>query len=312
MCLYIGNKEGHIAKRDIICFKRLEKVRDGEYVTPMQRWKVKPGSTLVPDQSKPDITENGYKWQLNGGVIHCYSGYKLEAKEITLFKAIIPKGTRFWIQDDITQFAAEKLVLTNEQVDSSSIQLDLAALLDYAADVRLKDGKRCSVLDIDSNLDEVVGVYAYGDQAISIEFNTSGIKFAEDNPHFDKKIHKTTSDSAKKDKDGEKNCKYLENHYSSANLKAIQYCRERGGFLPSVEQLMNAFKAMSMINLTLEYLGKPLIPFGYWFWSSTIRNEEEVWYVNSGGYWGSWDGAGYYWGGRYVIPFLSSFENSEA
>ncbi len=304
MCLYTGNKEGFIATVDIKCYKRLIKVEDNNWRTPCQNWPVKLGTTLIPDSPQPDISELGYKWKIDGGVIHCYSGLILK-EDSDLFEATIPAGTRLWIQDDLREFAAEKLVLSDKV--AKNIDIDIKSLFYLGADVLLKDGSRKSVLDsYDKN--DVIGIYAYDDQAISVDVNLSGIKFSEDPlTGLEKSKKLCYEEEAEKDKDGEKNTEYLEKNSSKAQLNAIDWCRQRGGFLPSVDQLVRAFKNLISINLTRRYLGLEKIPFS-WFWSSTVKDESSVWYVDSGNYYNYW---GWYssdicWDDLYVIAFLSS------
>ena len=303
MCLYTGNKEGFIATVDIKCYKQLIKVGDNDWRTPSQNWSVKLGTTLIPDSPNPEIGESGYKWRIDGGVIHCYSGLDIK-EDPGLFEATIPAGTRFWVQDDLKEFAAEKLVLSDKV--AKNIDIDVKSLFYLGADVLLKDGSRKSVLDsYDKN--DVIGIYAYDNQAISVDVNLSGIKFSKDPLTGLEESKKLCYDDARKDKDGEKNTEYLEKNFSKTQLDAIDWCRQRGGFLPSVDQLVRAFKNLISINLTRRYLGLEEIPFA-WFWSSTMRDESSVWGVYSHGCYGSWHWYWYdvYWSDCCVVVFLGS------
>ena len=87
MCLYIGNKKGHIAVNDIVCFKELI-LKNGEYITPWQETKVTLGEYLIPDSS-PKISELGFKYKIGGGVIHAYLDLPRLGYGSTIFKAII-------------------------------------------------------------------------------------------------------------------------------------------------------------------------------------------------------------------------------
>ena len=100
----------------------------------------------------------------------------------------------------------------------------------------------------------------------------------------------------------------MEKNCSSSELYALDFCRDNGGYLPSEGELIKALENLESINITMKILG--LDPFPYaWYWSSSIHNSEGVWGVGSDGGWYGWGYAACSWGGGYVIPFLSSFEN---
>ena len=155
MCLYIGNKKGHIAVNDIVCFKRL-KLKDGKYVTPYRETKVTLGEYLIPDCS-PVISENGFKYSIGEGVIHAYLDLSNFGHGYTIFKAIIKKGTRFWLQDDLREVAAEKLFITGEKVTFQE-KFDYNSLIPYASKIITKDGDKVSLEDV-SDYKDVLGVY---------------------------------------------------------------------------------------------------------------------------------------------------------
>ena len=307
MCLYIGNKKGHIAKHDIICYKRLNKTSRGDYLTPCRDWPVKLNSTLVPEQKQPEFEDCGYKWSINGGVIHAYLDPR-GGDGKCIFKAIIPKGTRFWIQEDMCQVAAEKLELTSEQLEEDSIKFDYSVFIEYAADVRLKDGTRASMSE-SILADDVEGIYAYDEQCIAPKFLRT--KFSNDKLYGYPDKEKVSFDKfeqAKKHLGGKRLSEILEKNCSSSELYALDFCRDNGGYLPSEGELIKAFENLESINITMKILG--LDPFPYaWYWSSSIYNSEGVWGVGSDGYWGYWGCLDYGWGAYYVVPFLSSFEN---
>lgn len=310
MCLYIGKKEGHIAKHDIVVYKKLNKRGDDKYITPCQGWPVKLGTTLVPDEKRPSISECGFKYSLSGGAIHAYLDPKTGDGGHT-FKAIIPKGTKFWIQEDMNQVAARELKLTSEEVDPRGIEFDYTTFLEYGcADVRLKGGKRFSMTeDVDST--EVEGIYAYGDQCIAREISEY-TKFSErrlERYPSEKFAYFGSLDEAMAHMGGKELSKILEESCSDSNLLALKFCREQGGYLPSEGELVKAMENLEAINITRRALGLKAIPYD-WVWSSSVKNDEYVWVVRGGG---NWDSFCWYWYFyccyRIVVPFLGSLEN---
>ena len=90
---------------------------------------------------------------------------------------------------------------------------------------------------------------------------------------------------------------------------ALKFCREQGGYLPSEGELVKAMENLEAINITRRALGLKAIPYD-WVWSSSVKNDEGVWVVGSGGLWhsGCW-GWGFYYCLHAVVPFLGSLEN---
>jgi hypothetical protein len=74
-------------------------------------------------------------------------------------------------------------------------------------------------------------------------------------------------------------------------------------YLPSIGELMEAFCELEFVNLSRQFLGLTLIPHT-WFWTSTVRSNETMWIVGSGGF-SSWDGWSISYGrDDYVLAFL--------
>lgn len=109
--VFIGKNSSFIAKSDIIVYKVL-KTYGGRYVTPNQSYPVLLDNMLIPEEVATE-KPYGFKYCIGEGAIHAYSSS--DGKD-SRFKAIIKKGTKFWIQDDLEQVAAEKLYITSEVV----------------------------------------------------------------------------------------------------------------------------------------------------------------------------------------------------
>mgnify|MGYP003458976770 CR=1 FL=1 len=166
MCLIVSGKGNKfIAKKDIIVYKQLEESSCG-YVTPCQDFPVKLNSEIVP-KGKIELRSYGSKQCLDRGAIHAYAIIPIPG---IYFEAIIKKGTEFWIQDDLTQIAAEKLYLTDKEAFyKHSKPTDFSDYLKEGVDVYLKDGRRCKITDSFDKKD-VIGVYGYDNQVIALKY----------------------------------------------------------------------------------------------------------------------------------------------
>jgi len=113
MCLTTNWGKARVATRDIVCYKILVTFDDGKtYFTPSQHTEVKDFPIIQPYfLEKEDVEETGFNvYEVNGGFIHTYM-FKRKRKfrkenskpkglpcsyKYVLFKAIIPKGTRYY------------------------------------------------------------------------------------------------------------------------------------------------------------------------------------------------------------------------
>ena len=298
MCLYIGSKSEFIAKHDITVYKHLEPSGIDKWITPCQHWPVKLETTLIPE-GEANVEKCGFKFQINGGAIHAYTKAPNDTKEF--FKATIPAGTKFWIQDDLSQVAAEKLYLTSIHPKPNE-ETDFSEYFYLGVDVHTKSGLRKNISELQLS-DEVIGVYAYENQVISTKIFK---ELALSDSTLDElpKDGTVTSnyDNALKDMDGVSNCKALEK--LSGKFPALEKCRSLGKdwYLPSEGELKRAFENLLYINFTLKKLGLAPIPFT-WFWSSTLYDRQYACYCSSYGFWDHWryDNV---WCNYYVLPFL--------
>ena len=297
MCLYIGKNSSFIAKSDIIVYKELKQIGKNDYVTPCQDFPVKLDNLLIPEgiaTEKPC----GFKYRIEEGTIHAYTSSNGNDLK---FKAIIKKGTKFWIQDDLTEVAAEKLYITSELAGKEETDLS-EYIKEFGVDVHLKDGRRCKITDSFDRKD-VIGVYGYDNKVIALE--SKGLKLSDDYqlPGHPKVIDDLSE--AKKDLDGYGNTKQLK----ALGIKsdALDYCEELGKdwYIPSLGQVKLVAENMLRINLTLKHLGKDTLPFS-WFWSSTLESSKCAWDCCSIG--GNWYGYDCSYGRvcfcGYVLPFL--------
>ena len=296
MCLYIGKNSSFIAKSDIIVYKELKQIGKNDYVTPCQDFPVKLDNLLIP---KGIATEKpcGFKYCIEEGTIHAYTSSNGNDLK---FKAIIKKGTKFWIQDDLTEVAAEKLYITSELAGKEETDLS-EYIKEFGVDVHLKDGRRCKITDSFDKKD-VIGVYGYDNQVIALE--SKGLQLSDNYslPGHPKVIGDLSE--AKKDLDGYGNTKQLK----ALGIKsdALDYCEKLGKdwYIPSLGQVKLVAENMLRINLTLKHLGKDTLPFS-WFWSSTLRSSPYACCCCSNGR--DWCGGFFYYlvrCGNCVLPFL--------
>ena len=309
MCLIVSGKGNKfIAKKDIIVYKQLGESSCG-YVTPHQNFPVKLNSKIVP-KGKIELRSYGSKQCLDRGAIHAYA---IIPRPGIYFKAIIKKGTEFWIQDDLTQIAAEKLYLTDKKAFyKHSKPTDFSDYLKEGVDVYLKDGRRCKITDSFDKKD-VIGVYGYDNQVIALEYKYSRF-FNEELPNEISKNNFIEENSynrselitkLEKDLDGYGNTKQLKS--LGIESDALDYCESLGKnwYIPSSGELKKVFKNQLRINLTLKHLGKDTLPFS-WFWSSTLESSKYAWGCCS--YGGNWCCGDFDYDRvdfcSYVLPFL--------
>lgn len=308
MCLYVGNKNGFVTKEDITVYKVLKKGTDG-YKTPYQGCPVTLGKDLTPS-GDPNFDEHGYKFSLNGGAIHAYLN-PVEARRNDnggeIFKATIPAGTRMWIQDDLNQVAARKLHITKDTVSRATEQLytkTLESLVpQFALDVLLMDK---SIVSVQEGCERkgVIGIKV-GKHIVSTEWFQDVAFCTSQTINSPKSMD---FDEASKDFNGEENQRDILLKNPDLEFPALEKARKLGGYVPAIGELKEVFLSLAEINITRFALGLENIPWGYWFYSSSMRSDSTVWDLGSSGgwyYWGYCDGLGYR---RRVLPFFSSCE----
>lgn len=119
--MYSRNREPMVAPYDIKVLKYLRKRDDGGVVTPCQEAPVTFDEPLV---AHPSIPQWRYKhrdnydreiYSIGAGVIHAKLTPSSDYDNFCV-EAIIPKGTKFWIDSFGNDIVAEKLVVTPKEV----------------------------------------------------------------------------------------------------------------------------------------------------------------------------------------------------
>lgn len=123
MCMYTRNTAPMIAHQDIPVLKYLDK-RGDRFETPYQNTPVEFGKKMVAEPESTTSWDKGgadnYGRQIyliGAGVIHARL---VPTGNITPYckKAIIPKGTEFWMDPFGNDIAAKAMVITDESIDT--------------------------------------------------------------------------------------------------------------------------------------------------------------------------------------------------
>ena len=116
MCMYSTRQQPLIAKQDIVCVKYLKKTMGGELRTPFQAVPVPIGKPFTPSQESVDFDRGSMTYSLSGGVIHAMT-HVVDWNDAIPYKAIIPKGTEYWIDVRSRAIAAKKMIISDEKID---------------------------------------------------------------------------------------------------------------------------------------------------------------------------------------------------
>lgn len=126
MCLLSNTKKPLIAKEDIICYKVLQRLEDGSYISPFREVKYKINDFNFPeeesDMNMKSLTQYAPIYAIDSGFLHCLTSQGLLylqkfvyasvlAKEFPfyLFVCYIPKGSKYFISHCGTEICADKL-----------------------------------------------------------------------------------------------------------------------------------------------------------------------------------------------------------
>ena len=323
MCLCISNKKPLVAKKDIVVYKYV-KEQNGRYVTPYQNYPIQTNKVLSPSHKGEDIVGTNYqKYSIRGGAIHaCTASNDSDWVEgITCLKAIIKKGTEFWVQDDFKQVAARSLYITDEVVtdkQNTNIIEFCKMIIDEApinkdgikiGDVLLADKTYASPL---GNFDKskVIGYVAYfnpqDDSPIHVGINTKYLPFVKDR-HYDCSCHSDiTYDKVENDFDGYKHTYDIANvdDYNADLFKAINYCinyatkgTNKGDWhLGATGEMIAIAKNLIFINTAIMLVGIGETLNLNWSWTSSQYYDGTwvySWYVTldngNSGRWGNRD-----------------------
>lgn len=119
MCLYKKHYLPKIASKDILVYKALTERSDRCMVTPYMRMPIK--FNIITKAGKEGFWESVFDlYIVNSGFIHSYTDLPTarinENRADTIFKAIIPKGSLYYIGEK-NEIASTKLIITTESCE---------------------------------------------------------------------------------------------------------------------------------------------------------------------------------------------------
>ena len=297
MCLYISNKTALIAKKDITVYKYVEK-RDCGYVTHFRNTKVKTNETLVPD-TELKIMDCCRKYCIEAGAIHACLTNIDSGFNCTCLKAIIKKGTEYYVQDDFKEIAAKELYITNEVVTETVTTPDFKSILeDYLSTVMNdesfmnKDGIKVGYYVLSDKTfvspfegfdhSKAIGIVAFfdkNDEPVIISLDEENLPWLTEYSMKNKVCSKI--EDPDNDFDGKKHTYDIvaSQDYDPDKFKAVAYCTnyetngtERGDwYLGSVGEMINVAKNVNIINLSIHYTGVGTPLKMKWVWTSSER-----------------------------------------
>ena len=292
MCLYIGYKKPFVAKSDITVYKYVSK-NDGKYYTACREYPVNTNELMKADKNG-DVVLNSYnKYRIEGGAIHaCTTTFDNGFDDNICLRAVIRKGTEFYIQDDLKQVAAKELYITDEEVTDKR-STDLTEYLEDAINntksgndgvkvgyYRLSNGNFVNPFEYKEGT--IIGVVAFLDKngnPVSIGVNFKKLPWLK--RPFNNKISSDISyDATVEDMDGMKHTKDILNSkdYDPDNFAAVEYCRNYSTegtkpgdwYMPAIGECVKIAQNMLIINTSLLKAGFATFDLSY-LWSSSER-----------------------------------------
>ena len=333
MCLYIGYKKPFVAKSDITVYKYVIK-NGGKYYTACREYPVNTNKVMKADGNGDVILNCFNKYRIECGAIHaCTTTFDNGFRGKICLRAIIRKGTEFYIQDDLKQVAAKELYITDEEVtDKRSTDLN-----EYLEDAikntesngngvkvgyyRLSNGNFVNPFEYKEGT--IIGVVAFFNKngnPVSIGVNFKKLPWLK-RPFNNKISSDISNDDTVKDMDGMTHTKDILNSkdYDPDNFAAVEYCRNystegtKSGdwYMPAIGECVKITQNMLIINMSLSKAGFATFDF-YYLWSSSERHgwsESYTWhcFVDAG------DCGSRYFGREcalFVCPCLTSTEAS--
>ena len=305
MCLYISYKKPFVAKSDITVYKYVYE-KYGKYHTACRDYEVNANETIKADKDGDIVIKNCNKYRIEGGAIYAYTksfdnGFDAEI----CLKAIIKKGTEFYIQDDLKEVAAKELYITDEVVtekentDLSEYLEDIIKNAESNTDgikigyYRLSNGNFVNPFEYKEGT--IIGVVAYfdsNDNPVSIGINFKIFPWMK-RTFLRYEISSDISyDDTVKDMDGMIHTKNILNSKDYPNnFVAIKYCKlystegtKRGDwYMPAIGECLKIAQNILAINASLSKAGFDTIDITYRLWSSSEHSDwmgSYAWYCD--------------------------------
>ena len=277
MCLYIGYKKPFVAKSDITVYKYVNK-NNGKYYTACRGYAVNTNEVMKAGKNGDIVLNYNNKYCIEGRAIHaCTTTFDNGFDREICLKAIIKKGTEFYIQDDLKQVAAKELYITDEEVTGKE-STDLTEYLEDAIKnaesgndgvkvgyYRLSNGNFVNPFEYKKGT--IIGVVAFFDKnggPVSIGINFKKLPWLK--CPFENEISSDISyEDIVEDMDGMRHTKDILNSkdYDPDNFTAVEYCRNyftegtKPGdwYLPAIGECVKIAQNVLIINMSLSKAG---------------------------------------------------------
>ena len=279
MCLYIGYKKPFVAKSDITVYKYVFK-NDGKYYTACRGYAVNTNEVMKAGKNNEVVLNSYNKYCIEGGVIHACATTFDNGFDYSIYRclrAVIRKGTEFYIQDDLKQVAAKELYITDEEVTGKE-NTDITEYLEDAIKnaesgndgvkvgyYRLSNGNFVNPFEYKEGT--IIGVVAFFDKngnPVSIGVNFKELPWMK--MPFNNKVSSDISyDATVEDMDGMKHTKDILNSkdYDPDNFAAVEYCgnystegtKPGDWYLPAIGECVKIAQNVLIINMSLSKAG---------------------------------------------------------
>ena len=291
MCLYIGYRKPFVAKSDITVYKYVSK-NNGKYYTACRDYPVNTNEVMKADKNGDIVLNYNNKYRIEGGAIHaCTTTFDNGFDSEICLKAVIRKGTEFYIQDDLKEVAARELYITDEKV-TGRMSTDISEYLEDAIKdaesngdgvkvgyYRLSNGNFVNPFEYKEGT--IIGVVAFFDKnsnPVSIGVNFKKLpwlkmsfknEISSDIPYGD----------TVEDMDGMKHTKDILNNkdYDPYNFMAVEYCNNYSTegtkpgdwYLPAIGECVKIVQNVLIINMSLSKAGFATFDLASALWSSS-------------------------------------------
>ena len=291
MCLHVGYKKPFVAKSDITVYKYVNK-NGGKYYTACREYPVNTNEVMKAEEIDNILLNNYNKYCIEGGAIHaCTTTFDNGFNYDICLRAVIRKGTEFYIQDDLKQVAAKELYITDEEVTGK----ESTDLTEYFEDAiknaesngngvkvgyyRLSNGNFVNPFEYKEGT--IIGIVAFFDKngnPVSIGVNFKKLPWMK-RPFHNEISSNILYDKTAEDMDGMKHTKDILNSkdYDPDNFAAVEYCsnystegtKPGDWYMPAIGECVKIAQNILIINMSLSKAGFDTIYFSYWFWSSS-------------------------------------------
>ena len=292
MCLYIGYTKPFVAKSDITVYKYVIK-NEGKYYTACLDYQINTNEVMIPNKNGDIVLEFCNKYRIEGGAIHaCTTTFDNGFKNKVCLKAVIRKGTEFYIQDDLKNVAAKELYITDEEVTDKR-STDLTEYIEDAIKnaesyndcvkvgyYRLSNGKFVNPLEYKEGT--IIGVVAFFDKngnPVSLGVKYKILPWTK-MPLINKASSNIFYDDIVEDMDGMIHTKDIlrRKDYDPDNFVAVEYCNNYSTegtnpgdwYMPAIGECLKIAQNILIINMSLSKAGLDTFDLSSSLWSSSM------------------------------------------